>query len=153
MALNVKIVERSPSETGDIIVSPFNDYKTGSTRLHTNGIGPCLAIALYDPIRKIGSLAHISGVIEVGKEAVYPHYIVRSLVAEIGVYQTLEAVLAGESLRPIKISDTVKRDLNFLNIPIVVEDLGDNGTHLGRAVTLDCQTGEVTIYRLPPLQF
>ena len=151
MVLQVKIVDGNPIKKGDILVSPFDDYKMGSSTLFTEGIGPCLAIVLYDPTRKLGALAHISGTNPRANEAVFPGYIVRSLVAELGVYQSLEAVVTGESQRKEKISDIVKRSLTFLTIPIIGDDLGDSGTHQGRALSLDCQKGEVTIYRLPPL--
>jgi len=146
MALNVKILEGNP-EKGDIIVSPFGDFKISSNSLYTEGIGPCLSIALYDPIRKIGGLAHISGFHP--REALSPEYIIHSMVAEFGVYQKLEAVLAGESLRKDRISNIVKRNLALLTIPVIGEDLGDSGFHQGRALRLDCPMEEVTVYRLP----
>ena len=153
--VKVEIVEGMPKRNDGMEVGPFGDYQVGSGRIYTRGIGPCLAIALYDPEKKQGALAHISGArnhITI-PEALYPENIAFTLASHFEKSNYLEAVLAGESLRNDKISDIVKRDLAYLHIPINGEDLGDSGSHQGREVHLDCQTGLVTIYRLPPLQF
>ncbi len=152
MTLDFTIVEGTPTDKNGKYVDCWNDYKAGYRRLYTDGIGTCLSIALYDPDMKKGALAHIGGIRawDVPKE-VYPENIVNTLLSELGKYTLLEAFLAGESRRLEKISPQVKRDLTNLNIPIIGEDLGDSGTHQGRAVSLDCITGELTVYRLPSL--
>ncbi len=148
------IIEGSPKDRSGTYVG-WDDCDDSFGSLWTDGIGPCLAIALYAPETKKGALAHISGVRGSGlvPEAAYPENIVNTLISKLGVYKQLEAVLAGESHRQEKISPLVKRDLAKLNIPIIGEDLGDFGTHLGRAVYLDCNTETVQVYRLPSLLF
>ena len=156
MALKVKIVDESPLEKSRLYVG-WDSFEIGTPSLWTSGIGSCLALALYDPTKKIGALAHITGIRDrkIVPEAVFPEYLVRSMVAEFGVYQHLEAALAGDDricTYPM-ISPIVKEQLAMLNIPIIGEDLGYFAGTRGREVHFDCQTGEVTIYRLPPLQF
>ncbi len=155
MTLKVKIVDGNPLEKSNLHVG-WDSYEISKDSLWTSGIGSCLALALYDPNKKIGALAHITGMKDprIVPEAMYPEYAVRSLVAEFGVYQNLEATLAGDdSLTNNKISPIVKEQLAFLKIPIIGEDLGSFDGTRGREVHFNCQTGEVTIYRLQPLQF
>ena len=148
MALQMKVIEGHPEEQSGVNVG-WDDYRVSRNGLWTDGIGPCLAIALYAPEVGKGALAHISGQKNIPylTEAVYPENIVTTLLSQIGDYQ-IEAVLAGESERPIKISDRIKKDLLSLQIPIVGEDLGDVG-YRGREVHFNCRTGEIQVYRLP----
>jgi len=153
MALKMRIVDGTPPiEKGDTYVD-WDDYEASSTSLWTDGIGSCLAIALYVPELKIGSMAHISGVRcpSIIPEAVYPENIVNTMASRLRNYK-MEAVLAGEDTKR-DISEIVKRELHSWNIPIIGEDLGAFGGDNGREVHFDCQKGEATIYRLPPLQF
>lgn len=151
MALNVMIVERNPpTEKGDTYVA-WDDYEVSPNSLWTDGIGSCLAIALYVPELQIGTLAHISGVRcpSIIPEAVYPENIVNTMASRLRKY-TMEAVLAGEDNKR-DISEIVKKSLDSWNIPIVGEDLGGFGGTRGREVHFNCQTREATIYRLPSL--
>ena len=151
MALNVNIIEGTPpAEKGDSYVA-WDDYEVSSTSLWPDGIGSCVAIALYVPELKIGSLAHISGVRcpSIIPETMYPENIVDTLASRLSKYK-MEASLAGEDGKN-DISKIVKRSLQAWNIPLVGEDLGSFGGTRGREVHFDCQKGEVTIYRLPPL--
>ncbi len=149
--MQLTIIEGFPTEKTGTYVG-WDSYEASSTGLWTDGIGPCLAIALYVPELKKGALAHISGVRCSGlvPESVYPENIVNTLASKLGAYRA-EAVLAGESLRTDKISDRVKRDLACLRIPIIGEDLGDFGSHIGRGVHFNCYTGELYVYRYQPL--
>lgn len=150
MVLKMRIVEGNPIEKGDTYVD-WDDYEVSPNSLWTDGIGSCLAIALYVPELKLGSMAHISGVRcpSIIPETVYPENIVNTLASRLQKYK-MEAVLVGEDSKR-DISEIVKKSLNALNIPIVGEDLGSFGSTRGREVYFDCQTGEVTVYRLPSL--
>lgn len=152
MTLNVEIVEGTLTDKSGKYVD-WDDYDVSSTSLWTDGIGSCLAIALYVPDLKVGTLAHISGVPcpSIIPEAVYPENIVNTMASTLSKYR-MEAVLAGEDGKR-DISEFVKRSLNALNIPIIGEDLGNFSSYRGRELHLDCQNGEVTIYRLPTSQF
>lgn len=127
----------------------WDNYDTGFTQLWTDGIGSCIAIALYAPEVKKGVLAHIGGdrCPKIISAKVYPENIVDTMVSTLGASKNIEAVLAGESERQAKISDLVKRSLHSLRIPIVGEDLGD--VPVGREVHLDCNSGTVSVYRYP----
>lgn len=147
----MKMVEGNPpTEKGDTYVA-WDDYEVSSTSLWTDGIGSCVAVALYVPELQIGTLAHISGVRcpSIIPEAVYPENIVNTMASKLCKYR-MEAVLAGEDGKR-DISEIVKKSLNALNIPIVGEDLGNFGGTRGREVHFNCQTGKLTVYRLPSL--
>lgn len=152
MALQFRIIEGTPTEKAGNYVG-WDDYEVSSTSLWTDGIGPCLAIALYAPEIKTGALAHISGVrgSKLVPEAVYPENIVNTLLSKLGAYQGIEAALAGEDHTDTKISDMVKQNLNLFQISIIGKDLGNFGGYRGREVHFNCQTGEFSVYRYPPL--
>lgn len=93
MALQLSIIEGFPTENKGTYVG-WDDCGVSSSSLWTDGIGPCLAIALYVPELKKGALAHISGVRSSGlvPESVYPENIVNTLVSKLGTYRA-EAAL------------------------------------------------------------
>jgi chemotaxis receptor (MCP) glutamine deamidase CheD len=148
MVLQMKITEGfMPDRLGTSV--NWDDYDVGFTQLCTDGIGSCVAIALYASEAKKGILAHISGNQwpTVTPTKIYPENIVNTMVSNLGTFQKIEAVLAGESERETKISDLIKKKLYSLKIPIIGEDLGD--VPVGREMLLDCSTGTVNIYRYP----
>ena len=153
MGMQLKLITGTPGMEKAGAYVGWDDYEVGSTLLWTDGIGPCLAIALYVPELKKGALAHISGVRCSGlvSEAVYPENIVNTMISKLGIYHGIEAALAGEDHTDTKISNRVKLALNSLHIPIIGKDLGNFGSYRGREVHLNCQTGELCVYRYPPL--
>ena len=138
MATKFTIIEDCPKESEGTFVG-WNDFNSGYGTLWTGGIGPCLAITMYDKVRKIGALAHISGVKRT------PSSIVQVIFSSLGGISGLTATLSGESRTNDKISEIVKNELRKLSIPIVGEDLGN--TKIGRSVYLHCNSGEVEVYR------
>ena len=144
------IIEGSPKKDclGNFV--GWDDCGVGYGTLWTHGIGPCLAITIYDEVRKMGALAHISGAKRGIPKMFSPEKIVETLYQRLEEPSGLTATLSGESRIEDKISEIVKRELKNLNIPIVGEDLGD--TTIGRSVYLHCNSGEVEVYRYQELE-
>ncbi|MEK6853369.1 MAG: hypothetical protein AABX64_01675 [Nanoarchaeota archaeon] len=143
MTTKFTIVEEYPKESAGTFVG-WNDFSSGYGTLWTGGIGPCLAITMYDKVRKMGALAHI-GSEEMASGRFYQQNIVNALFKSLGGISGLTATLAGESRTDDKISGMVRKELEKLKIPIVGTDLGN--TKIGRSVYLHCNTGEVEVYR------
>lgn len=118
----------------------------------TDGITLCLAITLYDPSRKIGALAHISGFGDVS-ERLEPEKVIDTLLSELNLSESLdisklEATLSGEGMvinEERRNSSIVREKLNEYKIPIIGEDLCKAP---GRLVFLNCDTGVVEVHRV-----
>ena len=133
---------------------------SGGASLKTTGLGSCVGLTLFDPIRMIAGMAHImlpsseiarEGQLNIAKYAdtAIPELLRR--VLELGAdRRRLVAKLAGgaqmfafaggnDSLRigPRNVEST-KQALTGMGIPIVSEDTGGN---FGRTVELSSQTG------------
>ncbi|MCL5091037.1 MAG: hypothetical protein M1514_03445 [Patescibacteria group bacterium] len=104
-------------------------------------VATCLAITIYEPQRKTGALAHISGLTTAPKglrpDKVKLHYYSSNI-------RNLEATLSGEGLiaNLPRNSPIVRAQLNKLWIKIIGEDLCKAP---GRLVFLHCDTGMVEI--------
>ena len=128
-----------------------NNYEIGkeSDIIKALGIGPCLAITLYDSETKTGALAHINKYSYTTDSKLIPDLILWSLFSDMNVknMSNLEASLSGESEieKEYRISDIIREQLQQLKIPIIGEDLGD--VKKGRIVCLDCYSGNVDVYR------
>ncbi len=134
----------------------------GDDRFKSYGLGSCLAIALYDPDRAVGGLAHAmlpdstetttSG----DKPGKYADTAVRALrrrtIEAGGHTSALEAKIAGgsdmfefeslgDSVGQRNIA-TAKAELETLGVSIVAEDVG--GNH-GRTVEFSLETCELVI--------
>ena len=141
------------------------DYKFSRNpdSLITYGLGSCVGIALYDPVTKIGGLAHI--MLPNSKEmnsptnkAKFADTAIDALIDEIlaaGVRKNnIVAKIAGGaqmfsftgSSNTMKIGEknviAVKASLQRHNIRILAEDTGGN---FGRTVQLDLTNGEYSI--------
>ena len=128
----------------------WDDYRISNGKLFTVGIGPCLAIAIYDAKQRTGALAHISGARrETVPKPVHPEHIIRTLVSRLQNYGNLEVFLVGEGYGDHGMSERARRDLYLFDIPVIGEDLGSLKNHRGREVHLDCQAGIVQVYRYP----
>lgn len=135
------------------------------------GLGSCVAVAIFDPVRKKGGLAHImlpeskgrdssltpgkfadTAVSRLVGELVDIGARPRSLLSKIAggseMFQALEAsrepTRGGAHVSRIgtRNIEAVKKALNQLGVPLVAEDTG--GSH-GRTVRFDIGTGEVEI--------
>ncbi|CAG7841088.1 Chemoreceptor glutamine deamidase CheD [Clostridium haemolyticum] len=132
-------------------------------KLITVGLGSCIGIAIYDPIKKIGGLAHImlpdstqfSNITNPMKFADLAIPILLSKMEKKGaIKRHLKAKIAGgasmfdfsDKSMIIDIgnrnSESVKKVLRKLGIPIVSEDTGGNK---GRTMVFNTEDGVVEI--------
>lgn len=131
--------------------------------LITLGLGSCIGIALYDPVSKVGGLAHImlpdsTQIKNNSNLAKFADTAITALIeqmTEIGARQSrLVAKLAGgaqmfdfkqtsDVMRIGYRNDIASRQiLEELNIPIVASDTGEN---YGRTVELHTSTGKLAV--------
>lgn len=132
--------------------------------IRTTGLGSCVGLTLYDPLLKIGGLAHVmlptssiarEGQLNLAKYAdtALPALLTKlkdigasqgRLVAKMaGGAQMFAFAGAGDSMRigPRNV-ESCKDILEQLRIPLIGEDTGGN---YGRTVELNCSTGIFTI--------
>jgi chemotaxis protein CheD len=136
----------------------------GSGVLKTTGLGSCVGLTLYDPVKKIAGMAHVmlpsseiarEGQLNIAKYAdtAIPELIDR-MKALGAVASRLEAKMAGgaqmfafavnsETMRvgPRNI-ESCKEMLNTLSIPIKAEDTGGN---YGRTIEFSSSNGVLSI--------
>lgn len=129
----------------------------------TLGLGSCIGIALYDPVTKIGGLAHImlpdstqmrnnqniakfadTGIEELVKRMIAAGASKQRLVAKIAGGAKMFEVSGGSSIGNIgeRNAEASKKKLKELGIPLKAEDTGLN---YGRTVELYTETGEFRI--------
>jgi chemotaxis protein CheD len=134
-------------------------------QLRTTGIGSCLVITLYDPLAKIGALAHPmvphpGGQIPSQADDRNLRYIedaidamVDKVVAKGGERKRLEAKLIGGA-HMFKVFDAHPNSIGAKNIAAASAELkrlgiqiqkNDTGGNVGRSATLDCSTGNVEV--------
>jgi len=136
---------------------------TGTSVLKTTGLGSCVGVTLYDPVKRIGGMAHImlpSSEIARGPATNPAKYadtaiptllermleagaVVRRLVAKLAGGAQMFAFAGQDTMRigPRNV-ETCKAMLAELDIPLVAEDTGSN---YGRTIELDSATGILTI--------
>lgn len=142
----------------------ISEFKTGRAPavLVTYGLGSCLGIALYDPRRQLGGLAHTllpqSRPGDQARETKYVDSAIRLMMAELlelgAEKEFLEAKISGganmfEPLHPsgtegigVRNARAAREILKILGIPLLAEDIG--GNH-GRTVEFDLATGEMRV--------
>jgi chemotaxis protein CheD len=137
----------------------IGEYKVESNAiLKTIGLGSCIGLAIYSPVKKVGGLAHVmlpSG--SNNGNAKYANAAVRLLVEELekmGAFRfKLIAKIAGGAqifkqmnMNILKIGDrnieSVRENLSKFGIKIISEDIGG---HLGRSVYFDTTTGAMRV--------
>ena len=146
-----------------IIDVPMGEMKTASNNhiLRSSGIGSCIVITLYDPLKKIGALAHPILAENIGKSTEHPlRFIDNAIDAMISALEklgavkiNLEAKIVGganmfkvfdknpESIG-IQNAEAAKKKLEKEGIKIIANDTGGN---VGRSVTFDLETGLVEV--------
>jgi len=140
------------------------DYRTARVPdiLMTAGLGSCIGICIYDPVQKVGGLAHImlptaNGSMG-GNPAKYADTAIELLVEEIlrlGANKSrLRSKIAGGAQmfafpgkpQVLKIGDrnaeAVEAELKRLNIPLLVADVGGS---FGRTIHFDVGSGELRV--------
>ncbi|TCS82962.1 chemotaxis protein CheD [Tepidibacillus fermentans] len=133
---------------------------TAPNRIRTTGLGSCVGIVLYDPVTRIGGMAHImlpsSEMVRVGKinKAKYADTAIPLLLDEMtnlgakkgliiakiaGGAQMFQFQSQNDMMRigPRNVEAT-KETLKKLGISIVAEDTGGN---FGRTIELDTLSG------------
>ncbi|MFV9509835.1 chemotaxis protein CheD [Tepidibacillus sp. LV47] len=153
-------------KTTNVINVGMADLRTATSpdRIRTTGLGSCVGIALYDPVHRIGGLAHImlpsSDMVRVGNvnKAKYADTAIPLLVDEmlkLGARKSsIIAKIAGGAqmfqfqsqidmmrIGPRNVEAT-KETLKKLGISIVAEDTGGN---FGRTIELDTFSGILLI--------
>lgn len=129
----------------------------------TLGLGSCIGIALYDPVTKIGGLAHImlpdstkirnnsniakfadTGITELVNKMVRAGASKTRLVAKIAGGAKMFEVAGTNTVGNIgqKNAEASRQKLKELGIRLIAEDTGLN---YGRTVELHCATGEYHI--------
>lgn len=142
----------------------ISEFKTARAPavLVTYGLGSCLGITLYDPLRQLGGLAHtLLPLFRPGdktRETKYVDSAIRLMMAELielgAERDCLEAKISGGAnmFEPLYAPETegvgarnaraARETLHLLGIPLLAEDIG--GNH-GRTVEFDLANGEVRV--------
>lgn len=129
----------------------------------TLGLGSCIGIAIYDPVTKIGGLAHImlpdstkirnnSNIAKFADTGI-TELVNRMIRAGANKSRMVAKIAGGAKMFEVKGSDVVgsigqknavasKQKLRELGIRLIAEDTGLN---YGRTVELHCDTGEYYI--------
>ncbi|MCI9123290.1 MAG: chemotaxis protein CheD [Eubacterium sp.] len=129
----------------------------------TLGLGSCIGIAIYDPVTKIGGLAHImlpdstkirnnsniakfadTGITELVNRMVRAGAVRSRMVAKIAGGAKMFEVTGADIIGNIGLKNAMasKKKLKELGIRLIAEDTGLN---YGRTVELHCDTGEYYI--------
>ena len=150
---------------GVVIKVGMADLKTGKNPdiLTTLGLGSCIGIALWDPVTKIGGLAHVmlpdstkirnnsniakfadTGITELVRQMEEMGVPRKRLVAKIAGGARMFEVSGSTSVGNIGEKNAIasKQKLKELGIPILAEDTGLN---YGRTVELNCENGDYVI--------
>ena len=150
---------------GVVIKVGMADLKTGKAPdiLTTLGLGSCIGIAVWDPMTKIGGLAHImlpdstkirnnsniakfadTGIDELIRLMLQAGANKNKLVAKIAGGARMFEVSGATTVGNIGEKNAIasKEKLKQLGIPLLAEDTGLN---YGRTVELDCSNGNYLI--------
>ena len=150
---------------GVVIKVGMADLKTGKNPdiLTTLGLGSCIGIALWDPVTKIGGLAHVmlpdstkirnnsniakfadTGIAELVRQIEAMGVPKKRLVAKIAGGARMFEVSGSTSVGNIGEKNAIasKQKLQELGIPILAEDTGLN---YGRTVELNCANEDYVI--------
>jgi len=134
----------------------------GTGRLVAVGLGSCVAVAIYDPARRVGGMAHVllpdpNAARDASNPARFASEAVPLLLArlrEVGAKGPFEAKLAGGAAlfgallggSSGQMGDrnvhAARRALSTAGIPIVGADTGGS---TGRSVSFDVATGDLTV--------
>jgi len=132
--------------------------------LRTTGLGSCVGLTLYDPVAKIGGLAHVmlpsssiarEGQLNLAKYADTALPVLLNKMMDMGAVQARMVAKmaggaqmfsfagAGDTMRigPRNV-ESCKEGLQQMGIALIAEDTGEN---YGRTVELDCFTGKFTV--------
>ena len=150
---------------GNVIKVGMADLKVAKApdTLTTLGLGSCIGLTLYDPVKKVGGLVHYmlpdstklknntniakfgdTGIRELLKQILAIGANQRRLVSKIAGGACMFETSGLSSIGNVgaRNAEQAKLVLKQLGIPLVAEDTGLN---YGRTVELDCNTGDFLI--------
>lgn len=150
---------------GTVIKVGMADLKVAKApdTLTTLGLGSCIGLTLYDPVRKVGGMVHYmlpdstklknnsniakfgdTGIRELLKQVLAAGASQRALVAKIAGGAKMFEVSGLSSVGNVGARNTeqAKLVLKELGIPLIAEDTGLN---FGRTVELNCDNGDFLI--------
>ena len=150
---------------GELITVGMADLKVAKApdTLTTLGLGSCIGLTLYDPVKKVGGLVHYmlpdstklknntniakfgdTGIRELLKQILAIGANQRRLVSKIAGGACMFETSGLSSIGNVgaRNAEQAKLVLKQLGIPLVAEDTGLN---YGRTVELDCNTGDFLI--------
>lgn len=150
-------MEDGIARMGDVIFSHSN-----LTLLRALGLGSCIAVCVYDPVTKTGSLTHVmlphsksAEPAQPGKFADTAIPFILQTFSSMGIpkYRLRVAISGGAELFSFDRSvselnvganniEAVKKALASAGLKTVAEDIGGK---VGRTVVLDTTTGDVTV--------
>lgn len=148
-----------------IIEVGISDRKIASApvKLITRGLGSCLGITLYDPVKKMGGMAHamlpdINNALIINIPLRFVNYVIKDMAQELEnrgcLRKRIEAKLFGGAHMFGFISSQSVLNVGDKNIEmakITLSELGINVTvnetsgTFGRTITLNLETGKVLI--------
>lgn len=163
--VNEKMDTQEGTVEKKIIEVNMSEMKLASSPalLITRGLGSCLGIALYDPIKKIGAVAHpmlpdiekakhksnparfVNSVInKMLEDLIQEGCLKRNLVAKLFGGAHMFSFLSQDSILNVgeKNIEMAKSVFQELGIKIAAEDLRGN---IGRTIVLDLETGKVRV--------
>ena len=119
------------------VAEPNEKY---SKYLQTFGVGPCVAVTIYDTKSKKGFLAHI----DTSDKANDLNSVLAKLKYQGFDFNNCEArIIGGQTNQSEETVNQIKKALDNNSISVAEMDVLGNGT---RAIQLDLSTGEVTDY-------
>ncbi len=143
-------------------MADLNICKTPNV-ITTLGLGSCIGLTFYDPVRKMGGMVHYmlpdstlirnntniakfadTGIQELLKRVLEAGASRTRLVAKIAGGAKMFGLSGGSSIGNVgeKNAIAARKILKQLNIPLVAED---TGLDYGRTIELHCETGELYI--------
>ena len=143
-------------------MADLNICKTPNV-ITTLGLGSCIGLTFYDPVRKMGGMVHYmlpdstlirnntniakfadTGIQELLKRVLEAGASRTRLVAKIAGGAKMFGLSGGSSISNVgeKNAIAARKILKQLNIPLVAED---TGLDYGRTIELHCETGEFYI--------
>lgn len=150
---------------GQLIEVGISDMKLSKTpdKLITRGLGSCVGITLYDPLKKTGGMAHAM-LPDAGKASIdinplrFVNYVIKQMVHEMekagSNRKNMEAKLFGGAHMFGFLSSEAVLNVGDKNVEMsksVLSEMGINvaadetGGTFGRTVTLNLENGKVTI--------
>ncbi len=122
-------------------MADLNICKTPNV-ITTLGLGSCIGLTFYDPVRKMGGMVHYM----LPDSTLIRNNTNIAKFADTGIQELLKRVLesGGSSISNVgeKNAIAARKILKQLNIPLVAED---TGLDYGRTIELHCETGELYI--------